>query len=68
MQIIQIVVNPIYGNDLPFTTFLERLSKLTLEERRDQYFCGPREYKDLSEIETWQEQFMRNKKSFSEKG
>jgi len=51
----------------PWQKEKERLSKLTLEERRDQYFCGPREYKDLSEIETWQEQFMRNKKSLSEK-
>ena len=46
----------------------ERLFHLTLEERRENYFCGPKGYKQLSDIPTWQEQYIENKKSLSEKG
>lgn len=45
----------------------DHLSQLTLEERRENYFCGPKGYKQLSEIPTWQDQYIENKKSLSEK-
>ena len=49
-------------------TLSERLSKLPLEERRENYYCGPKEFQELKDIPTWQEHFIKNKKSLSEKG
>jgi O-acetyl-ADP-ribose deacetylase (regulator of RNase III) len=38
-----------------------------LEERRENYYCGPKEFQELKDIPTWQDHFIKNKKSLSEK-
>ena len=58
----------IYDNLHNMQFLSERLLTLTLDERRENYFCGSKAYKPLSEIPTWQEQFNDNRKSLSEKG
>jgi len=47
--------------------FPERLTHLSLEERRKGYFC-PNNYKELSTIQTWRQYFEENEKTLSEKG
>ena len=46
----------------------DHLSKLSLEERREIYFCGKNSYKDIANIPTWEKQFNDHKKSLTEKG
>jgi len=45
----------------------ERLSKVSDEDRRKQYFCDETECVKLSDIPTWQEEYKKSKKVLSEK-
>jgi len=45
----------------------ERLSKLSNDERRKEYFCDETECKKVSDIPTWEEQFRNNQKILCEK-
>merc|ERR1719245_1287798 len=44
-----------------------RLSELSLENRRKEYFCGEDNFVALEQIPTWQNYFHDNKKSLTEK-
>ena len=44
-----------------------RLSELSLENRRKEYFCGEDNFVALDQIPTWQNYFHDNKKSLTEK-
>merc|ERR1712062_678155 len=44
-----------------------RLSELSLENRRKEYFCGEDNFVALDQIPTWQNYFHVNKKSLTEK-
>ena len=50
-----------------FSFIVERLSKLSDEDRRNQYFCDETECVKLSDIPTWQEQYKKSQKVLSEK-
>ena len=49
-------------------TDLERLSKLSTEERRHNYFCDEKDCRNVADIPTWQEQYKKHHKTLSEKG
>merc|ERR1712223_774615 len=44
----------------------ERLAGLTLEARRRTYHCSPRSIVQLSDIPTWEEQYLKEKKGLGE--
>jgi len=45
----------------------ERLSKLSTEERRHNYFCDEKDCRNVADIPTWQEQYKKHHKTLSEK-
>merc|ERR1712226_496544 len=45
----------------------DRLLGLTLEDRRQNYFCGVEGYVDLAKIPTWQEKYQQDMKRLGEK-
>ena len=51
-----------------FFTDLERLSKLSTEQRRQNYFCDEKDCRNVADIPTWQEQYKKHHKTLSEKG
>ena len=54
-------------NSINFSFIVERLSKLSDEDRRKQYFCDETECVKLSDIPTWKEQYTKSQKVLSEK-
>ena len=52
----------------PIFFVIERLGKLSTEERRNNYFCDVKECKGINDIQTWSECYQNSNKTLNEKG
>ena len=52
----------------PIFFVIERLGKLSTEERRNIYFCDVKACKGINDIQTWSEYYKNSNKTIDETG